>query len=338
MAAPCSASFRNVAPRSAFLMICPATGALPSAVVKEATPGPPWLVTCHSSCCQWCAVMADTGKPPSASSMAGCSTCGRHGQPYCLQHLLVSRQQRQPCMMRWGGVQLMPHPQPAQMDACCVPVLHCGQRASQQRSSTASHLHSITSAQHHICTASHLHSSASAQQRSSRAHLLESQLAPLAHHVFPQRSSAWHCDGQRAAGGQLAAADARRPDGLQGEAGGGRTIAKHAAHALGIGVVEQGEGVATDAWCTRRGMVFVQRRGCSRSMRGESVVPHVCSVAGARVHSRSTGVLCCAVLCCAVLCCAVLCCAVLCPGLLGSRQLVRSGHAACSSYQHCVSC
>ena len=47
----------------------------PSAVVRAAMPGPPAARSCFSPDCQWTAVMGLTGKPSSANSIAGCSTC-----------------------------------------------------------------------------------------------------------------------------------------------------------------------------------------------------------------------------------------------------------------------
>ena len=47
----------------------------PSAVVSAAIPGPPAVLSCLSPDCQCTAVMGLTGKPSSASSIAGCNTC-----------------------------------------------------------------------------------------------------------------------------------------------------------------------------------------------------------------------------------------------------------------------
>ena len=70
--APCSATLRKVLPRSGFSCISPAPGARPSGFRNAALPGPRSSMEVAS---QWYAVTGATGKPSSASSMAGCSTC-----------------------------------------------------------------------------------------------------------------------------------------------------------------------------------------------------------------------------------------------------------------------
>ena len=45
------------------------------------TPGPPARVSCEKQPRHWCAVTGLTGKPSSASSIAGCSTCGSARHP-----------------------------------------------------------------------------------------------------------------------------------------------------------------------------------------------------------------------------------------------------------------
>lgn len=47
------------------------------------TPGLPARVSCEKQPRHWCAVTGLTGKPSSASSMAGCSTCASHASPVC---------------------------------------------------------------------------------------------------------------------------------------------------------------------------------------------------------------------------------------------------------------
>lgn len=74
--APFSARLRKVAPRSGFRMREPAAGGRPSGISNAWAPGP---FSCPAHPLHWAAVTGPTGKPPSASWIAGARTCSAHG-------------------------------------------------------------------------------------------------------------------------------------------------------------------------------------------------------------------------------------------------------------------